>query len=428
MDIRIIQEAIRLLDKKFNLPNKGFLAGGALANTINKLKWGGKCIINDIDIFLLDEIKDLDEISNKTEYDLYKESNRIHIKKEAKYDIDCYENLIIVNKKYKGNDYIIVKTSERQGIFNYVNYDSNINDYQLLLDTFDINCTMVGYDLETKKCYYTKEFEHFYNTKELQVSLPNTPSHTALRILKKRDELDAKLNIDEEFKLLTYVNVAEITGLKRHWFGDKYIDIYNKYEKEISQYFKIIKSTNKGLYNSYRLYPNDWNTSDIVFSPQGKYLPMDDIFVRVVDTMTIEEYVYFWRNILPNKSKKDIWNFLQCFYKHDNYLDGFDIENFDKGLFEQLSKYTEYKNFVKSLYGLNLVKQLKIIKWMNQLNKQNKNCYEVLFYVNHNPLNSNSYEEFEEKCILLKIKYRKDIHEYKEKITKKENYIIFDVF
>ena len=226
----IIKKAVQLLHNKFNLPSEGFIAGGSLANTINKLKWGGKCIINDIDIFWANDIKKWEE--NHKIPRSYTTRNL-----ETAYKDDTYDNRIFITKICKGDDYITIKSSTREGIFNNVVFDTNELNYQMLLDTFDINCTQVGYDLKTNTAYWTKDFEYFYNTKDLKVTLPNTPSHTILRILKKRDELDAKLDKKTEFNFLSYVNLKKIKGIKKNWFGDKYLEIYKQYETELSEYF-----------------------------------------------------------------------------------------------------------------------------------------------------------------------------------------------
>ena len=55
---KLIQSAVTLLQSKYNLPSEGFLAGGALANTIFNIVTGKMAPINDIDIYRIIDIKD----------------------------------------------------------------------------------------------------------------------------------------------------------------------------------------------------------------------------------------------------------------------------------------------------------------------------------------------------------------------------------
>ncbi len=421
----IIKKAVELLNSKFNLPSEGFITGGALANTINKLKWGGKCVINDIDIFILDEIKPFD--NNQPNHTFYE--TRTSVVKHTTYEKCDYDNLNII-KKFVGGDYVTIKTSDREDIFNYVKFDSNKRDYNLLLETFDINCTQVGWDLEREEAYWTKDFEDFFNTKELKVSLPNTPSHTALRLLKKRDELDARLDIKNEFDFLTFVNLEKVIGLKRYWFGQKYFDLYKKYESEINPYFSIINrikninpsDKNSETYSCWRLYPNEWYFSMDKRLSQHSYshewnssMPPNHIGSYIKDEMTIEEYKYYWKNIRPDLTKKLIWRELQKFYKHNDYLNGVNLSNivkYQKDISE-LSKWIDkYQCLIKSFYGVPLLKQIILKNWLFEICEKNQDLYHILNY-HAKSLNYNTKQELEDEMSILKIYYRKKIHQHK---------------
>ncbi len=418
----IIKKAVELLNNKFNLPSKGFIAGGSLANTINKLKWGGKCVINDIDIFIVDEIKEYSKIEHI--------EKRIPVsyttkKTESSYKVDSYTNRLFISKIEKGNDYITIKTSKRDGIFNNIIFDTNKLNYQMFLETFDINCTQVGYDLENKVAYYTEDFEQYVNTKELKISLPNTPSHTALRILKKRDELEAKLDVKTEFQFLVFSNLSKIRGRKKIYFGEKYAPLYKQYHDEISQYFSLQVQTvptikpymegNRVAYRRegeeqfrlYRLIPKDWEPNG---GEPEKYKDF------IIDSITLDEFTYFWKKIRPDSNKKMIWRHLQQYYKNDSYLNNFPIEranDYEKKFISLKETIKAYPSLLKWLENKTLVEQLKYINILFEVCNENPELYDVLkFHAGY--ISFENKNELKEKLQVFKIRYRKHIYENKK--------------
>lgn len=423
----VIERAIKLLDNKFNLPDKGFLAGGALCNTINKIIFGGNVVINDIDIFILDEIKNIDKIDDSDTYN--NKSLRAYIKKEQEFEVLEYDNLTTyINRKTIGVNYNIIKSSNREDIFNFINYESSSDDYTFLLETFDINCCQVGYDLENKKAFWTKDFSEYCKTKELKVSLPNTPSHTALRILKKRDELGAILNIDNEFNFLKNANLQYIYGLKRYWFSDKYFNIYQKYESEITKYFTLL-TNKKETYTSYRLYPINWEIHQFNNGCVEKnHAEMTHFINSLKSNMSIEQYTYYWRNIKTNKYKNLIWEKLQSFYKTDEYLDNIVVDDIDVDFYHKIVEFEQYlKKYPfmnKSFKDISLIKQLEILGWFKKLISKDSNI-EKLLSINTKSFNIESEEDLEDMCIILKLYYRKNLN---IKVEDNKNFDLFDIF
>src|ERR1035437_8606000 len=92
------------------------------------------------------------------------------------------------SKCYKINEH------SRDSLLNFVNYSASTTDYNIIIESFDINCTQVGYDLSNGKLIFTKAFDEFIQTGDLKVTCAASPAHTLIRILKKRDELSAKLD------------------------------------------------------------------------------------------------------------------------------------------------------------------------------------------------------------------------------------------
>jgi hypothetical protein len=94
---------------------------------------------------------------------------------------------------------------------------------------------------------YTKDFEEFLNHRQLLVSNPFTPAHTAIRLIKKKEELNIYLDIDKEFRYLSQVYLLFDNpyqkGLNKvfgNFFTEKYKVLYDQYQDKISEYFEII--------------------------------------------------------------------------------------------------------------------------------------------------------------------------------------------
>lgn len=230
----IVSIILKELSKYGNIPNDGFLCGGAVANTLMKLKWGGDYPVNDLDIFV--------ETKN------YKSTNTPNRTDRLSMSTSYFH----LNASYNhGNMYRIV-SSDRDGMINIVkvfreNRDKSKNFFYILKG-FDLNCTQVGIDLRSGELLYTKEFESFLNDKQLKVVAPYTPSHTAVRLFKKIDELGCYCDVDGQMKLLSqpFNNHSMIrysrsyTGIFAMFFGIKYKEMYDKYSDKLKPYFKMV--------------------------------------------------------------------------------------------------------------------------------------------------------------------------------------------
>ena len=187
MDIeKISRKALLKLKLTYGLPSKGFIAGGSIANLIWEMVSGNKAVINDIDVFILDNLS-------------FDKSIFSFEKKELEY----YESYGQISSYHKGKESYKIHDTDNEGIFNKIKYSSKNTSPQLIIDSFDINAVMIGYSIEEDKFYWRKEFIEFLETGELRVVNPTTPAHTAIRIIKKANELNAK--VDElEFKILSF--------------------------------------------------------------------------------------------------------------------------------------------------------------------------------------------------------------------------------
>jgi hypothetical protein len=186
MDVQqLAQRAIDKIKSQWGLPKRGFIAGGSISNLIWEEVSGTKAIINDIDVFLFDGLLENYNEDKKEYYFSFKED-------EENVWYDDYAGLRFIDR---AKNYYSISESTTEGIFNYVSYKSNTHSPEIIIKSFDINCTAVGYSIEEDKFYWTPDFEKFLKTSELKISNLKTPCHTAIRIVKKAEELGVNLDL-----------------------------------------------------------------------------------------------------------------------------------------------------------------------------------------------------------------------------------------
>ena len=356
MNIEILcRKAIEIIKDNWGIPERGFIAGGSIANIIWELVSGKKAIVNDIDVFLFR--KKINKFEN----------NRDSLYRYKEDDIRAYEDYTGINwSTYTKNFYSIV-SSERNGIFNTIEYDSNIEDPRFIIDSFDINCTAVGYSIDDDKFYWTKDFEKFLNTGELKIVSLTTPSHTAIRIIKKSDELDCK--VDEfEFKILSYViDNYYYSDISKRMFKERYCDVYEKYSDKLNNYFDIVRCLDDEMYiknrfgsddKLYKLIPvkyvREEKGFDIMNMTDRGFEYWDDVNISPIQTC--KNFLFYIRNVYGNESVKKIWNSYS--FNTEDYID---CQPTDKDL-DLLKRLVENTRCINTLNGYTLSEQLNIIK------------------------------------------------------------------
>ena len=77
----LIRESVKRIKENWDLPERGFIAGGSIANIVWELVSGNKAIINDVDIFHFDgEIESIDTSDNSLLFRYQeKEIGRAHV-------------------------------------------------------------------------------------------------------------------------------------------------------------------------------------------------------------------------------------------------------------------------------------------------------------------------------------------------------------
>lgn len=233
---------VERLEKKTarKLPDKGLLCGGAVASTYLSLVDDKTYPINDVDIFVTDD-------PNKY--------INTYLKFQSLSDDVTYDYVMASQETYHVTD------SLRDGLTNYifVKLDgvSKGNPDLMILDGFDINCCQIGIDLSTYELYTTPAFDKFIENRELKIITTLTPSHTAIRIVKKSNELGVKLNKPQVFKeLFPYFFARRISSSKKErtlFFGSKYKNMYFDYLVELLPFFSLI------TYAEHKI--NAWNNN-----------------------------------------------------------------------------------------------------------------------------------------------------------------------
>lgn len=355
------RQAIDRIKSEWGLPLHGFVAGGSIANIVWEMVSGNKAVVNDIDIFVFDGIQEkLD--SNEDSLFRYQE-------KETKY----YEDYGGMNFNNYTKDFYSIVESEREGMFNTIKYKSNTSDPSLIIKSFDINATRIGYDIDNDKLYWTSEFEEFLNTGELKISNLMTPSHTAIRIAKKSKELNAKLD-EFEFKLIQYALSYTFIDRIKLRFRDRYLEVCKEYKDILTKYFQLSRDleTEEFVFtktgervNLYYLVVREEEKAsndikdDFEKITHGNYVKIfnDDNLNRIYKST---DFLFYMRNIYQKEQHiKDMWSKLYYFFNDVHYIDR-EVSKEDMELLERFSKYAP--DSIENLKGLKLSEQIEVIK------------------------------------------------------------------
>lgn len=171
--------------------------------------------------------------------------------------------------------------------------------------------------------------------------------------------------------------------------------MYQKYKNEIDDYFILIDNNGQDYKTWYLL-------------PKFKF----SYFQLFESEMSIHEYVYFWKNIFGKRNKIFIWNLLPNFYKNDNYLNDFPIENID----EYIPKIRNLRNTIdekplllKTMLEMTLINQINYIDAIILACQTQPELFNV-FNCHDKLLSWDSDEDLKDKLQILKIRYRKRIY------------------
>lgn len=236
----IALKILKDLNKLVTIPNRGFLAGGAVANTLLRMKnkdseyKDNLYPINDLDIFIESESENNQSNTPLRTKELIIQEG--YFAGEIGYDEDSNYRILNVSREGLINTITISQIADLQ----------NNRDYSYILNAFDFNCCQIGIDLETGNIFYTSHFVEFFKSNQLDITSLYTPGHTAIRLFKKIKELNCYCNIEKCMEILSQPLIPSIRWRLTpiHWgfyFSHKYKDIFMKYFSEIKTYFKMVK-------------------------------------------------------------------------------------------------------------------------------------------------------------------------------------------
>lgn len=303
--IEIFENSLNKLKYRYDLPKKGFLTGGSLANLIWEEVSGNKAEFSDIDIFILTKLDDLK-----------RQTNEFKIKKYEKVAYETYSGL---SYRYDCHTKYIIEKSSTKDIFNFIEYRSNTESPQIIVDSFDINCCQVGYDLEKEKFYWTPEFINFLKTGKLQITDLRTPSHTAIRLAKKSVQLNAKFDRIEFEMVKSVLSHHFLIDIDRIRFKEKYKNDYENYKDILSQDFELVRDIDEEV----RI-KHIYNIDDEIFKLNsiGDY----EKKINKIGISTSKKLIYWIRNIHKTKIEYN-WLKLNVLISSDIEVDKyFDIE------------------------------------------------------------------------------------------------------
>ena len=365
-NIDLYRRAIEHIKSVYGLPKQGFIAGGSLANLVWEYRSGNKAVINDVDIFIFEkEIEFSEEMRTERRYN--------YMNGDVKY----FEDYSGMNFTSITKEYYSINRSERDDIFNYIYYDANTGNPGLIINSFDLNCVQIGYSIEEDKFYHTRNFEEFIETGELKIVNLMTPSHTAIRIFKKKRELNALLN-DFEIDLIKYSMYRSFKDVNKYRFKEKYLNMFQEYREDLhmfdlsrdlrtEEYLKSAKGIITELYFMTPKNKNDKKIDHIFDFESGPELDIfkDGNLQKVFRTV---DFIFYMRHIYGDDNRAKVWNKLCYYFDSEDYLD-IDVDEKDIELFVRLSHYAP--NVIDNLRGLKLSEQLCVVNKVFDKFKEN---------------------------------------------------------
>jgi hypothetical protein len=421
MDVeKLCRQALDVLSKNYELPGSGFLAGGSLSNIIWEFVSGNKAHVNDIDIFILDsEIEYSDYISEKFTKPLFEK------KVVDKKYLEEYSSISWISETKK---YIRIIDSRTDSDINYIKYVSNTSDPLIVLNSFDINCVCVGYSIDNDKFYWTDEFVYFLKTGQLKILNLKTPSHTAIRIAKKRKELNSKLD-EFEIKLLQHVIEYEFDDIFRLSFKERYYNLYHKHSDYLNEYFSIeidsvlsdyIRDKYLDKSNVWRLVPvkgSNYNKLEDIFNINTNiFFNTDHNINKIFNT---DDFLFYMRNIFGDQYKSGAWSRVRWFFTDSGYIDT-ELPISDLELLNNISNCIP--NCIENLKGYTISCQISIIKRLFEKFSHNMPVFvSILSKIRLDP----SLTLNEQDCLLLELSVRKEsrTQECRKKVKLVEKFI-----
>ena len=382
------RRALDEIRKLVRLPNEGTIAGGCISNLIWEFVSGNKAVINDVDIFVYKGPSKEDD-----------EKKAYYKKKSHKYQ-ETYSGLSF---NIETDEYYHIDSVEYNGLLNFINYRGSNESSQVIINSFDINCTKVAYSIHEDKFYWDVEFEEFLQTHQLKFSNLMSPAHSAIRIAKKSVEMNVPVS-DIEYRMCQYVLYRNYYDVNRRYFTTKNMELFEKYSNILSKYFTIERDENIEDYmridhnlemDIYKLCPVN-ETSEEEFTPAPTFG-----FENIENVYSASDFIFYVRNIMDTEYNKMIWDNLYPVFTISDYID-IKVDN-DKVDF--LSRLIHNSDIIGNISGMKLSQQVKIVdKVFESFDRET--AVKILSKVKIPP----DRELDEDDMFLMEMSVRKQIH------------------
>ena len=387
----IFRDALCDIRSKWELPSSGFLAGGSISNVIwNKIS-GNNAPVNDLDIYILDGVVKLSETEIKKKQNFIKNENFV------------YEDYSGISQCFRKTGYYVINNVSVDGIYNYINYSSDTEDPNIIIESFDINCCQVGYDIGNDKFYWTKSFENFLNTGELMLVNLCSPAHSAIRIVKKKKDLSANLK-DLELDIIAYtLSGNRFLDTAKVRFKQRYADMFDKYSEDLSSRFELDRDEDVEQYLRDNL-----NVHDNIYCVKSKSVGINIDSSMKIGVNLSKDFLFWIRNIFNDKELEKTW-----FRIHHIFDTSLTIEEYldCKPTHIELETLRNLinvaPNCVKNLKGMTLSNQLKLVN--NLFSKYKDDLIVAISILENHKIDDKINLEDDMDLLLLELSVRKNI-------------------
>jgi hypothetical protein len=242
-----------------------------------------------------------------------------------------------------------------------------------------------------------------------------TPSHTAIRIVKKSKDLNVKLD-EFEFKLIQYALSCNFQDRIKLRFRERYLDLYKEYSEQLKDFFTIkrdfeaedyVKIHHQKEVQLFYLSPivNDESTemSDfdrLIYAHRSNLFKEDENLNLIFKS---SDFLFYMRNIYGKEELSKLWKKLYFYFNDVHYIDK-EVSMED---IELLCRFSENApNSIENLKGYKLSEQISIIKKF--LDKYKEDPIIAISILENVKINKD-IELDEQTSLLLELSVRKQI-------------------
>lgn len=215
------REILKSLRQYADLPKKGVVAGGAVADWFLGLE------PNDVDVFIRAEEAEL----------AARRCGGVGTVSVVSPEL-CYDDYSQCQFIGQKNLYSVVSSS-RDGMLNRVTCTGRNLSAPAIISGFDLNACRVGISLEDGRLFWDEQFAWFLKTRQLQISTLYTPNHSALRYFAKKERLGCYGDDQTEMEMVLIGLHEQAKWNQPKRFGQKHRSLYEQHVRQIGSYFDL---------------------------------------------------------------------------------------------------------------------------------------------------------------------------------------------